>query len=511
MEILREMVQVLTKYKTKNIEVLGNPTDTPSQVYEFYSGIADGTFTSDEDAAAHFFDGNVRNQSYKNLKTRLKNRLINTVFFVEANDSMFNEYEKAYLNCYKDWAAAKILAGKSAKKSALNLCIKVLKQAQKADFLDIVIEVCRFLRTQYGAIRYDRKKYKYYNELLKDSLKIREKELQFQEYYLELVPYFIESKPSDEGLIKESNEYVDLIKEDIINYSTLNILFFGGMIQIINLMSVNNYKKTSEVCDSIIQRFESKPLIWKGGISSFVSQKLVCHTQLKEFEQGKRTLEILNKYISHGSFNWFKGQETFMYLLFHTKQYEEAHAVYIKIVDNKRFDLLPSNTKEIWNIFKAYIHFLIEAKEFNIERGDKTFVKFRLGKFLNEVPTFSQDKRGRNISILVIQIIFTIVQKKYNRAIDRIEAIEKYTSRYLKKDTNFRSNCFIKMLLEIPKEGFHRIAVERKASKYRTRLSEMPLEVANQSHSIEIIPYEDLWEMVLNVLGTKRVASAKVV
>ena len=95
------------------------------------------------------------------------------------------------------------------------------------------------------------------------------------------------------------------------------------------------------------------------------------------------------------------------------------------------------------------------------------------------------------------------MQKKYNRAIDRIEAIEKYTSRYLKKDTNFRSNCFIKMLLEIPKEGFHRVAVERKASKYRERLSEMPLEVANQSHSIEIIPYEDLWEMVLNVLGTK--------
>jgi len=107
MEILREMVQVLTKYKTRHIEVLGNPTENKSQVYEFYEGIADGTFDSDEAAAAHFFDGNVRNQSYKNLKTRLKNRLINTVFFVEANDSMFNEYEKAYLNCYKDWAAAK--------------------------------------------------------------------------------------------------------------------------------------------------------------------------------------------------------------------------------------------------------------------------------------------------------------------------------------------------------------------------------------------------------------------
>ncbi|MFK7981507.1 MAG: hypothetical protein AB8G86_16095 [Saprospiraceae bacterium] len=118
MEILREMVQVLTKYKTKQIEVLGNPTENKSQVYEFYEGIADGTFTSDEEAATHFFDGNVRNQSYKNLKSRLKNRLINTVFFVEANQSMFNEYERAYVNCYRDWAAARILASKSAKKSA---------------------------------------------------------------------------------------------------------------------------------------------------------------------------------------------------------------------------------------------------------------------------------------------------------------------------------------------------------------------------------------------------------
>lgn len=504
MEILREMVQVLTKYKTKNIEVLGNATDTPSQVYEFYSRIADGTFASDEDAAAHFFDGNVRNQSYKNLKTRLKNRLINTVFFVEANASMFNEYEKAYLNCYKDWAAAKILAGKSAKKSALNLCHKILKQAEKADFLDIIIEVCRLLRYQYGSVRYDKNKFRKYNELLKRSLIIREKELFMEECYLNLIPFFLENKPSDNALIKQATDYEALIKEDVENYNTFLILYNGGMIQIIKSMGKNDYNTTISVCDNIINRFESKPVIWKGGITTFFMQKLVCHVQLKDFDSGKHTANNLFHYLEEGTFNWFKGQELYMYLFFHTKNYQELYLIHNKITQSKRFQYLPNNAKEIWNIFKAYIHFLIEANEITLENEDKTFKKFRLGKFLNEVPTFSQDKRGRNISILVIQIIFTIVQKNYNRAIDRIETIEKYSSRYLKKDTNFRSNCFIKMLLEIPKAGFHRVAVERKASKYRIRLSEMPLEVANQSHSIEIILYEDLWEMVLNILGTKR-------
>jgi len=53
MEILREMVQVLTKYKTRHIEVLGNPTEKKSQVYEFYEGIADGTLDTDEAAAVN--------------------------------------------------------------------------------------------------------------------------------------------------------------------------------------------------------------------------------------------------------------------------------------------------------------------------------------------------------------------------------------------------------------------------------------------------------------------------
>lgn len=508
MEILREMVQVLTKYKTRHIEVLGNPTEKKSQVYEFYEGIADGTLDTDEAAAAHFFDGNVRNQSYKNLKTRLKNRLINTVFFVEANDSMFNEYEKAYVNCYKDWAAAKILAGKSATESALNLCHKILKQAQKADFLDIIIEVCRFLRYQYGSVRYNKNKFRQYNELLKNSLIVREKELFMEECYLNLVPFFLENKPSDKALIKQATEYEKLILEDFKDYNSFLILYNGGMIQLIKLMAINDYKNTILVCENIINRFESKDVIWKGGINAFFMQKLICHVQLKEFFNGKNTAKRLFNYLEKGTFNWFKGQELYMYLLFHTKNYQEIYLVYSKVTQNKRFEYLPQSIKESWNIFKAYLHFLIEAKEIVLVKEDKAFRKFRLGKFLNEVPTFSQDKRGRNIAILVIQIIFTIVKKNYNRAIDRIETIEKYSSRYLKKDTNFRSNCFIKMLMIIPKEGFHRVAVERKSAALRERLEEMPLEVANQSHSIEIIPYEDLWEMVLNILATKRKAFA---
>lgn len=52
--------------------------------------------------------------------------------------------------------------------------------------------------------------------------------------------------------------------------------------------------------------------------------------------------------------------------------------------------------------------------------------------------------------------------------------------------------------------SFHRVAVERRTLKYVKRLSEVPLELANQLHSIEAIPYEDLWPLVLKTLSLKR-------
>jgi len=90
--------------------------------------------------------------------------------------------------------------------------------------------------------------------------------------------------------------------------------------------------------------------------------------------------------------------------------------------------------------------------------------------------------------------------KRYDETIDRIEAVEKYTSRYLKKDDNFRSNCFIKMLLQVAVAGFHRAAVLRHSEKYVKMLKSVPLDFANQAHDIELIPYEALWEMAVNSL-----------
>ena len=147
-------------------------------------------------------------------------------------------------------------------------------------------------------------------------------------------------------------------------------------------------------------------------------------------------------------------------------------------------------------MFNAYIQFLIKLKM--VEPADGS--EFRLNKFLNQVPEYSRDKQGINIPILLIQILFFLVEKKHNRIIDRMESLNLYAYRHLKKDDSFRSQCFIRMLSELVKADFKRKGTVFRTEKILGKMKAVLFETFPGSTEIEIIPYEHLWEVVLNQL-----------
>ena len=128
---------------------------------------------------------------------------------------------------------------------------------------------------------------------------------------------------------------------------------------------------------------------------------------------------------------------------------------------------------------------------------------FKISRFLNEVPIFSKDKRGLNVPILILQTLFQLQQRKYDHLIDRIEALSKYQQRYLCKEENYRSYVFIKMLIEIPKAYFNKNLVIQKTEKWSSQLRLVPIEISNQNHDLEILPYQHIWTFVLDLLDKR--------
>lgn len=259
-----------------------------------------------------------------------------------------------------------------------------------------------------------------------------------------------------------------------------------------------DYHATAEICRSAIAFFESKPYHCNAPFQAFYYQWAVCCIQLSRHEEGRSILQKYQSLYPEGSFNWYKLLELQFILDMHTRHYVAAAQTFQIAVQQKSFTKQPDFLQESWKLYEAYLHYLG-----HIGKIDSTTLgsSFKWSKFLNEIPQFERDKRGRNVPVLILQTLFLLAGDKYPSAVDRTDALKKYVGRYLRNDEMLRSNCMLNMLIQIPERGFHRVAVERHTQKYAQKLAENPLEIANQAHEIEVIPYEDLWQMALQSLN----------
>ena len=126
--------------------------------------------------------------------------------------------------------------------------------------------------------------------------------------------------------------------------------------------------------------------------------------------------------------------------------------------------------------------------------------EFKIGKFLNTTPVFSKDKRGINVSILLMHISYLLQRRDYSSIIDRIDSLNQYAYRYLRKDDSFRSNCMIKMVIQMAKADFNPIRTERYTADMRTELGRVKLAGSGENIEIEIIPFEVLWSIMFKAL-----------
>jgi hypothetical protein len=504
MKKLKELALILKKYRQDHVRVLGNTNGTNSKVGKierFYELLANEEVNTDLEAAKALGFKSEKTGNYRKLKSYLKRDMLNTLYFLDPKH--FDERDNAFQDCFRNWTAIKILYLRQARNSAVALSKQVLKVALKHEFSDIVADISLYLREHYSTWEADLKQLNYYNDLYHEHMEIKLAKDTAFEYY-GMVMFKIKTQAPNEEISETAADYHNKLKPLLNKFDNGTIHLYGWFILLIKYLIVNRYRETLNVCEEAIAFFEAKGKVNNIAIGAFLNQKVTCHIQLKQYEKGKEAIEKAKALTQKGNFNWFTRQIHGFMLAMHTGHYQDAYLIYRESTHNKHFKFMPSAIRENWALYGAYVHYLVSLGKIKPVAGEKEFSKFRLARFLNDVPEYSKDKRGLNVPILIIHFLFLIDQGKYDAAFERLETTEKYCSRYLKKDETFRSNCFIKMLIQMPISGFHRTATLRRAKKYREKLNEVPLDFANQAHEVEIIPYEDLWGFAVDSLDNKR-------
>lgn len=504
MEPLLELAQLISKNKTKRIEIIGHPGNYNSRTQQLYEILTSQTTDLDESLTAKelFPDSKKPQQSYTRLKYRLFNRLINTLFFIDIDKPSFTDVQRAYYQCYKDFAAFKILIGRGGRNAAIKLGEKILKRAIEFEFTDLSVNVLRALRVQYSSLEGNSKKFKEANQNLKKQKARLEKEDLAEDFYTNLALHFINSRAAKPELAQLAKSYSDELRVLKSNAETQRFYFMSHYVHSIRYQIENDYEKTIGVCKSAISLLTSHPKITnKTFLAVFYNIKASASIKLRKYDDAQKAIETNLSFSFNGSVNWYISLYYLFLLSFHIEDYQKAFEVFKKAVANPQFNKLPNAHKEYWTIAEAHLHYLIANDEIELNLMEVAkYRKFRVKKFVNEVPVYSKDKRGANVSILVLQILFLLQEKKYEETISRIDNLKAYSNKYLRKNENFRSNCFIRMLQQLPKSYFNKKVATRKVKKYHDRLNEVPLEVAVQSSEMEIIPYEKLWKMVLKSL-----------
>ena len=497
MRKLQEIVRVIGRRRLKKIEVFndGGRGSRTSLYYKLYKGIKDGKFTTDEEAARELFDCEPTNKKYLMLKSRVKARLINTLFFLDSSPS---KYYQAVYSTNRNLVAAKLLILNGARATGIAMLKSTLHDAEKYSVTEVAVECLRILRYQASFLGKENE-YKKYNKRFQAVRRVLEAEWRAEECYQLVTIPFVKSDSIKSEVASKATEYVDEIFElRKTNYSyNLELLYFR--LVIMRDQIIQDYEQVVECSKQAFAFLDKHPQIKSDArYGEFAVYQILAYMNLRKYEEGNRMAIEVKKWFKEGTTNWVIFMENYFLLSMHSGNYKRAFMIYKKVVGHPRFEHQSENQKEKWRIFEGFLRYMTRSKDLTTgEELNSLNSRFNIWKFLNEVPIYSKDKRGLNISILILQVLFLLDRQDYDGIIRRAEALKVYCSRYLKQDEHFRSNCFLKMVLIMEKKGFDYDQTQKITEKYYTKLRSAKFNYRGGMTTMEIIPYESLWNSIL--------------
>ncbi len=500
-DVLKDLVQTITRNKIKSIEVLGNPGEEKSRTELMYDGISSGKFKSEDDVAKFFFKSDAKDPNYRKLKNKLIRQLINTAFFVDVNQPAFNERAKAYFTAYRDFAAAVVMMTRNAVKSSIYIFQLVLEQAIKYEFTDLAADITRILRREYARVGGDYEKNQYYTTLNRKYEEKRRYEALAADYYETLVSYYLTKRSPNEEIHQNATIYFDELLPLVQVVDTSVFYSHTYYIGLIKFSSINDIRSALSLANEALDILSLRKNTNRATLVNFTLQKMGFYNQLKitEISEMKKMLDYCFSVVEEGDFNWFRANELHFYHCMYSKQYHEALNIYGKISKMQNFSLLDGSHHDNWLLLGGYLHLLAKLGLLKTEVVESIVGTFRFGKFFNEIEVLDKDKEGMNIPLVLLPILFHLAQKTFDDQKDiSIDALEKYRQRWLANDMNRRSDSFLKMLIAFAKKDYSSAAAEKKINKELEILKNETPEVAGQNFAVEIIPYETLWELLNN-------------
>jgi hypothetical protein len=331
-------------------------------------------------------------------------------------------------------------------------------------------------------------------------------EVQLRQNYEDFILGLAANKGYKMNRAPEARDLAEDAKPLLAQFDHMNLHFYGRMLSIYAHTLCHNWQAALAEADDALRYLQEKPVVLNTQRTAFAQQKVGCLIMLGRHNEARKTLADVESWVTEGTAGWFKTLEMSAVNALYAGTYHEAWLGVKKAMAHERFTEISAMDQETWRLMQGYLYFLVKAGMLDLHPREKNdLFRFRMSAWLNDMPLYSQDKRGANIPVLILQLLFLLLENNTEAYYNRIEALRKYRKRNLEPSSeHFRTDCFIR-LLELPlRYPYDPHLLGEAAQPLLDKMCITSNDVLDRTFEIEVVPYEAQWEWVLHVWNMHR-------
>jgi hypothetical protein len=430
----------------------------------------------------------------RQLRARVQDKLLNHLFFLDHSDPRFlvsRRYEVECLDLLHKCTILYLEGEYTLNERLLRRCIRL---AVQGEFTAYEEQAAQKLRTIYASQR-QQTKYSEMNERLLELRRVLSIEQEAEEIRLAVLIGMEQAVSKRQAVKLKIPAYLARLEELYTLAPTFTTFSARYRVRLTSAGLAGQY-------DDIIRDTQEASEMLQAGLinerrfdqrfNQFMN--VYAHLRSRRPMEGLKLAKEFAQTIHPTSSNWFYFYEHYLLLALHAREYERALVLLHTAQKNPSYGKQRQAALERWELLAAYTELMLPFERVSVKRRSQIAVFAAL-----TVPEYSRDKLGFNVAILVFQLVHYLQQRLLEPVLSRLERLRKYQQRHLRDAATLRSRTLLRLLLLLPEANFDPVVLAQRAKPFVAILRKAPL-VGEADSEVEIIPYEDLWQLVVDIL-----------
>src|SRR5436190_12917030 len=276
---------------------------------------------------------------FRKVKSRLKARLLNTLFVLDLNVGSYSQFSKTLFDVNRSVFFVRVLKVVGAKAFASSIAKKQLAKAVSIEEWSCAMDFLRVLRSD-AAQRGDAKAHKRYRDQYDHCAKLLAMEQEAELCIEQLQLAFARSGGEKPAHAVKAEEAANVASTLSAQYPTFKLKFVEFRLRSLATQLRMDYRATIAVCDEALALLDQYPLFKnRARVGEYTIMGLISAVQIRDTRIAELYVEKCKRILDSKDNNWFNFKEFHFLHLMHSFRFKEALDTVNEAIANTRFQM----------------------------------------------------------------------------------------------------------------------------------------------------------------------------